>query len=96
MSLIERVRSLCSSLPEALSARPGTTPRSGSAAGAGKIFCTAATDGSKITLQVDRLEREALLGQGDRYREARAQARCLGTTERREDARAEGAATGSR
>jgi predicted DNA-binding protein (MmcQ/YjbR family) len=31
------------------------------------IFCTAATDGSSLTLKADPLEREALLVQGDPF-----------------------------
>jgi hypothetical protein len=33
----------------------------------GKIFCTAAPDGSTITVKADPVEREALLGGGDPY-----------------------------
>jgi predicted DNA-binding protein (MmcQ/YjbR family) len=35
--------------------------------GRGKMFCTAAEDGSTITMKADPLEREALLAQGDPF-----------------------------
>jgi hypothetical protein len=44
--------------------RPGTTHPSASEVTAGGIFCTAAPDGSTITLKANPVEREALLAQG--------------------------------
>ena len=34
---------------------------------ANKMFCTAAVDGSSISLKADRLERESLLAEGGRF-----------------------------
>jgi predicted DNA-binding protein (MmcQ/YjbR family) len=64
---VERVRTLCLALPEAfeLEAWEHSTFRVGS--GRGKIFCTAAPDGSSITVKADPVEREALLAEGDPF-----------------------------
>jgi predicted DNA-binding protein (MmcQ/YjbR family) len=67
MSRIERVRSLCLALPEAYERETWDHPTFRVGAGRGKIFCTAAPDGSQITLKADPLEREALLAQGGPY-----------------------------
>jgi predicted DNA-binding protein (MmcQ/YjbR family) len=67
MSLIERVRALCLALPEAFERETCDHPTFRVGRGRGKVFCTAAPDGSQITLKTDHLEREALLAQGDPY-----------------------------
>jgi predicted DNA-binding protein (MmcQ/YjbR family) len=67
VKLIERVRTLCLALPEAFEVETWGHPTFRVGSGRGKIFCTAAPDGSSITLKADPLEREALLGQGDPF-----------------------------
>jgi predicted DNA-binding protein (MmcQ/YjbR family) len=67
MDLIERVRALCLDLPETFEAETWGHPTFRIATGKGRIFCTAATDGSTIALKADPVEREALLAEGDRY-----------------------------
>jgi predicted DNA-binding protein (MmcQ/YjbR family) len=67
MSPIERVRSLCLALPEAFERETWDHPTFRVGGGRGKIFCTAAPDGSHITLKAEPLEREALLAQGGPY-----------------------------
>jgi hypothetical protein len=64
MSLIERVRSLCLALPETFERETWDHPTFRVGSGRGKIFCTAAPDGSTITVKADPVEREALLGGG--------------------------------
>jgi predicted DNA-binding protein (MmcQ/YjbR family) len=61
---IERVRALCLALPEAFELETWDHPTFRVGSGRGKIFCTAAPDGSTITLKADPVEREALLDQG--------------------------------
>ena len=67
MNLIERVRGLCLALPEAFELETWDHPTFRVGSGRGKIFCTAAQDGSSITLKADPIEREALLAQGDPF-----------------------------
>jgi predicted DNA-binding protein (MmcQ/YjbR family) len=64
VKLIERVRGLCLALPEAFELETWDHPTFRVGTGRGKIFCTAAPDGSTITLKADPVEREALLAQG--------------------------------
>ena len=67
MSLIDRVRMLCLALPEAFELEAWDHPTFRVGGGRGKIFCTAARDGSSLTVKADPLEREALLAQGDPF-----------------------------
>ncbi len=67
MSPIERVRRLCLALPEAFELEAWDHPTFRVGGGRGKIFCTAATDGSTLTVKSDPLEREALLSQGEPF-----------------------------
>jgi predicted DNA-binding protein (MmcQ/YjbR family) len=67
LSAIERVRTLCLALPEAFELEAWDRPTFRVGSGRGKIFCTAATDGSSLTLKADPLEREALLAQGEPF-----------------------------
>jgi predicted DNA-binding protein (MmcQ/YjbR family) len=67
MRLIERVRALCLALPEAFERETWDHPTFRVGSGRGRIFCTAAPDGSTITLKADPLEREALLDGGDPF-----------------------------
>jgi predicted DNA-binding protein (MmcQ/YjbR family) len=64
---IERVRSLCLALPEAFELEAWEHPTFRVGSGRGRIFCTAAPDGSTITVKADPIEREALLAQGDPF-----------------------------
>jgi len=64
VKLIERVRRLCLALPAAFEVETWGHPTFRVGSGRGKIFCTAAPDGSTITLKADPVEREALLAQG--------------------------------
>ena len=63
-SLIKRVRALCLALPEAVEVEAWGHPTFRVAR---KMFCTAAADGSSISLKADRLERESLLAEGGRF-----------------------------
>jgi predicted DNA-binding protein (MmcQ/YjbR family) len=65
--LIERVRRLCLALPEAFELETWDHPTFRVGRGRGKIFCTAAPDGSSITVKADPIEREALLAQGEPF-----------------------------
>jgi predicted DNA-binding protein (MmcQ/YjbR family) len=67
MMLSERVRALCLALPESFERETWDHPTFRVGPGRGKIFCTAAPDGSQITLKADPLEREGLLAGGDPY-----------------------------
>jgi predicted DNA-binding protein (MmcQ/YjbR family) len=67
MGLIKRVRALCLALPESFERETWEHPTFRVGPGRGKIFCTAARDGSQITLKADALEREGLLAQGHPY-----------------------------
>jgi predicted DNA-binding protein (MmcQ/YjbR family) len=67
VNLIERVRALCLALPEAFERETWDHPTFRVGSGRGRIFCTAATDGTTITLKADPVEREALLAQGDPF-----------------------------
>lgn len=67
MKLIERTRTLCLALPEAFELETWGHPTFRVGRGRGKIFCTAAPDGSSITLKAGPVEREALLAQGDPF-----------------------------
>ena len=67
MSLIERARGLCLALPETFERETWDHPTFRVGSGRGKIFCTAAPDGSTITVKADPVEREALLAQGDPF-----------------------------
>jgi predicted DNA-binding protein (MmcQ/YjbR family) len=64
---LDRVRALCLALPEAFERETWEHPTFRVGGGKGKIFCTAATDGSSGTMKADPEEREALLAQGDPY-----------------------------
>jgi predicted DNA-binding protein (MmcQ/YjbR family) len=61
---IERVRTLCLALPESFELETWEHPTFRLGRGRGKIFCTAASDGSSITVKADPVEREALLTHG--------------------------------
>jgi predicted DNA-binding protein (MmcQ/YjbR family) len=65
--LIEQVRRLCLALPEAFELETWDHPTFRVGGGRGKIFCTAAPDGSSITVKADPMEREALLAQGEPF-----------------------------
>ena len=67
MSLIERARGLCLALPETFERETWDHPTFRVGSGRGKIFCTAAPDGSTITVKADPAEREALLAQDDLF-----------------------------
>jgi predicted DNA-binding protein (MmcQ/YjbR family) len=67
VNLIERVRGLCLARPEAFELETWDHPTFRVGSGRGKIFCTAAPDGSTITLKADPIEREALLAQADPF-----------------------------
>jgi predicted DNA-binding protein (MmcQ/YjbR family) len=64
---LERIRALCLALPEAFEQETWEHPTFRVGGGNGKIFCTAATDGSSATMKADPEEREAVLAQGDPY-----------------------------
>jgi predicted DNA-binding protein (MmcQ/YjbR family) len=66
-TLIQRVRALCLALPEAFELEAWDHPTFRVGSRRGKIFCTAAPDGSTITLKADPVEREALLAEGDPF-----------------------------
>ena len=67
MNLIERVRTLCLALPESFELETWEHPTFRLGRGRGKIFCTAAGDGSSITVKAEPVEREALLTQGEPF-----------------------------
>jgi predicted DNA-binding protein (MmcQ/YjbR family) len=67
VALIDRVRTLCLKLPEALERETWEHPTFRVGGGRGKIFCTARPDGASITLKADPVERDALLAEGDRF-----------------------------
>ena len=67
MALIDRVRALCLALPEAFELEAWEHPTFRVGSGRGKMFCTAAEDGSVITLKADPVEREALLAHGEPF-----------------------------
>jgi predicted DNA-binding protein (MmcQ/YjbR family) len=67
MSAVERVRALCLALPEAFELITWEHPTFRVGRGRGKIFCTAAADGSSITMKADAIERRALLEQGEPF-----------------------------
>jgi predicted DNA-binding protein (MmcQ/YjbR family) len=67
VDLIERVRALCLALPEAFEVEAWGHPTFRIGSGRGKMFCTAAVDGSSITVKADPMEREILLAQGDPF-----------------------------
>jgi predicted DNA-binding protein (MmcQ/YjbR family) len=67
VSSIERVRALCLVLPEAFELETWDHPTFRVGTGPGRIFCTAAADGSTLTLKADPVDREALLAQGDPF-----------------------------
>jgi YjbR len=64
--LIERIRT-CLALPEAFELETWGRPTFRVGRGRGRIFCTAAPDGSSLTLKADPMERDALLAQGDPF-----------------------------
>jgi predicted DNA-binding protein (MmcQ/YjbR family) len=66
-TLLQRVRELCLALPEAFELEAWEHPTFRVGGGRGKIFCTAAADGSTATVKADPEEREALLAQGDPF-----------------------------
>ena len=61
------MRALCLALPEAFELETWDHPTFRVGSGRGRIFCTAAPDGSTITLKADPVEREALLARGDPF-----------------------------
>jgi predicted DNA-binding protein (MmcQ/YjbR family) len=67
MTVIARVRALCLALPGSFELEAWEHPTFRVGGGRGKMFCTAARDGSSITLKADPVEREALLAQGDPF-----------------------------
>ena len=67
MNRIERVRTLCLALPESFELDTWDHPTFRLGSGRGKIFCTAASDGSSITVKAEPVEREALLTQGEPF-----------------------------
>jgi predicted DNA-binding protein (MmcQ/YjbR family) len=67
MSALERICRLCLELPEAFEVEAWGHPTFRVGSGRGKIFCTAATDGSSLTVKADALERDALLSGGEPY-----------------------------
>lgn len=67
MTQIERVRRLCLALPEAFELEAWGHPTFRIGSGRGKMFCTAATDGSSVTVKADPFEREALLAEGEPF-----------------------------
>jgi predicted DNA-binding protein (MmcQ/YjbR family) len=64
---LKRVRALCLALPETFERETWEHPTFRVGSGKGKIFCTAAVDGSTCTMKSDPEEREALLAQGDPF-----------------------------
>jgi predicted DNA-binding protein (MmcQ/YjbR family) len=64
---LKRVRALCLALPETFERETWEHPTFRVGGGKGKIFCTAAVDGSTCTMKSDPEEREALLAQGDPF-----------------------------
>jgi predicted DNA-binding protein (MmcQ/YjbR family) len=64
---LERLRALCLALPEAFERETWQHPTFRVGGGKGKIFCTAASDGSSATVKADPEEREALLAQGEPF-----------------------------
>jgi predicted DNA-binding protein (MmcQ/YjbR family) len=66
-SKLDRIRSICLALPEAFEVEAWGHPTFRVGSGRGKIFCTAAEDGSTATVKADPLEREALLEQGEPF-----------------------------
>lgn len=64
---LERVRSLCLALPDAFELEAWDHPTFRVGRGRGKIFCTAAKDGSTVTVKADPIERDALLDQGEPF-----------------------------
>jgi predicted DNA-binding protein (MmcQ/YjbR family) len=64
---LKRVRALCLALPETFERETWEHPTFRVGGGKGKIFCTAAVDGSTCTMKSDPEEREALLAQGDAF-----------------------------
>jgi predicted DNA-binding protein (MmcQ/YjbR family) len=64
VKLIDRVRTLCLALPDAFELETWDHPTFRVGGGRGKMFCTAAADGSSMTLKAHPLERAALLAHG--------------------------------
>jgi predicted DNA-binding protein (MmcQ/YjbR family) len=54
-------------MPEAFEVEAWGHPTFRVGGGRGKIFCTAATDGSTLTVKADPLERDALLAAGEQF-----------------------------
>jgi predicted DNA-binding protein (MmcQ/YjbR family) len=67
VALIDRVRTLCLALPSTFELEAWEHPTFRVGSGRGKMFCTAAQDGTTITLKADPVEREALLAQGEPF-----------------------------
>jgi YjbR len=63
----QRVQRLCLPLPKAFELEAWDRPTFRVGSGRGKIFCTAAPDGSTLTVKADPVEREALLARGDPF-----------------------------
>jgi predicted DNA-binding protein (MmcQ/YjbR family) len=64
---LERIRALCLAMPEAFEIEAWGHPTFRVGSGRGKIFCTAAVDGSSLTAKADPLERDALLADEERF-----------------------------
>jgi hypothetical protein len=56
VNLIARVRPLCPALPKSFELETWDNPTFRLGGGPGKIFCTAASDASSITVKADPLE----------------------------------------
>jgi predicted DNA-binding protein (MmcQ/YjbR family) len=67
LTLLEMIRKLCLAMPEAFEVEAWEHPTFRVGSGRGKIFCTAAEDGSSVTMKADPIERAALLDQGEPY-----------------------------
>jgi predicted DNA-binding protein (MmcQ/YjbR family) len=67
VTLLERIRALCLAMPEAFEIEAWGHPTFRVGGGRGKIFCTAAVDGSSLTVKADPLERDALLADEKRF-----------------------------
>jgi predicted DNA-binding protein (MmcQ/YjbR family) len=64
---LDRIRSLCLSLPEAFEVHTWDHPTFRVGSGRGKMFCLAAADGTSMSLKADPAERQALLFQGEPF-----------------------------
>jgi predicted DNA-binding protein (MmcQ/YjbR family) len=67
VDLLRNVRTLCLALPEAFELETWDHPTFRVGSGRGRIFCTAASDGSSVTVKADPIELQALLAEGDPF-----------------------------